>query len=56
MFVINNQKLPIKIWAQHKDIAIQPGAIEQANNLANHPIGVSISIMQNPQIRRRKSR
>jgi len=38
MIKIGTEKLPILIWAEEEDLAGQDGAIEQAKNLANHPL------------------
>src|SRR5205814_311526 len=38
MIRIETEKLPILIWAEEEDLAGQDGAIEQAKNLANHPL------------------
>lgn len=38
MIVLNTEKLPIKIWATNKDLEGFDEAIEQAKNLANHPL------------------
>lgn len=36
--VISQGKLPIKCWMSQAELDIQPGAVEQALSLANHPI------------------
>jgi tRNA-splicing ligase RtcB len=41
MLVINDKQeraLPIKIWSDEQEIALQSGAIDQARNLARHPL------------------
>ncbi len=38
MKVINTEKLPIKIWAEEEDLVGFDNALEQAKNLANHPL------------------
>lgn len=38
MIVINTEKIPIKIWAENEDIVDFDNALEQARNLANHPL------------------
>jgi tRNA-splicing ligase RtcB (3'-phosphate/5'-hydroxy nucleic acid ligase) len=38
MFTINTEKLPIMVWAEPADLEGFDAAIEQAKNLANHPI------------------
>src|SRR2546423_9343383 len=38
MIRIETENLPILIWAEEEDLAGQDGAIEQAKNLANHPL------------------
>lgn len=38
MIVLNTEKLPIKIWAEQKDLVGFEEAITQAKNLANHPL------------------
>jgi len=38
MIVINTEKLPIKIWAEEEDLEGFDEAIDQAKNLANHPL------------------
>jgi hypothetical protein len=44
MIVLGTEKLPIKIWADQEDLAIQSGAIDQATNLANHPLVEKLEI------------
>lgn len=38
MVIINKNKIPIKIWAEQEDIVHFSNAIDQASNLANHPL------------------
>mgnify|MGYP001609578800 FL=1 len=38
MKVIATEKLPIKIWAEEADLVGFDNALEQAKNLANHPL------------------
>ena len=38
MVVISKNKIPIKIWAEQADIVHYSNAIDQASNLANHPL------------------
>lgn len=38
MFVLNSERIPIKIWAEESDLAGFDDAITQAKNLANHPL------------------
>jgi len=38
MVTINKNKIPIKIWAEQEDIINFSNAIDQASNLANHPL------------------
>lgn len=38
MVIITKNKLPIKIWTEQEDLVNFSNAIDQASNLANHPI------------------